>query len=168
MIILKLLKNNLLAIVFHGILCFIFYHIGNWLYSKDLCLEHCDGQNFWQLIICVFVVIIQLFVVVGSYILIGRYLLRPVRKNRQKYLSVIGLFVCLLVAWICSFQTVGLAWSVMGTLPFYHIYKPITGIFKHFKVVDSYFWELGILFVFSAVPCLIMALSIRKKAHDSR
>lgn len=154
----KLLKNNLLAILFHGILCFIFWHIGNWLYRNKLNIERIDLQNFWQLILSVFVVIILMFVVVGSYILIGRYLLRPVRKNSQKYLSVIGLFVCLIVAWVCSFQTVGLAWSVIGTLPFHQIYRPIIEIFD----VD-YFGQLATLLVFSVVPCLIMALSIRKR-----
>lgn len=163
MMTLKLLKNNLLAILFHGILCFIFYHIGNWLYRNQLNIERIDLQNFWQLILCVFVVMIQLFVVVAIYILIGRYLLRPVSKNRQKYLSVIGLFVCLLVAWVCSFQTVGMAWSVIGTLPFYRIYEPIIGILARFKVGNPYFRDLATLLVFSVVPCLIMALSIRKR-----
>ena len=158
----KLLKNNLLAILFHGILCFIFWHIGNWIYRNKLGIETIDLQNFGQLILCVFVVIILLFIVVASYISIGRYLLRPVSKNRQKYLSVIGLFVCLIVAWVCSLQTVGLAWSVLTTLPF----NPICNLLiKSFcdNFVNSYFLEIGILLVFSAVPCLIMALAIRKE-----
>lgn len=162
MMTLKLLKNNLLAILFHGILCFIFYHIGNWLYRNNLDIESIDLRNFGQLTLCVFVVIILLFVVVGSYILIGRYLLRPVSKNRQKYLSVIGLFVCLLVAWVCSLQTVGLAWSAFATLPFRPIDMLILKSFRD-NFVNPYFLEIGILLVFSVVPCLIMALAIRKK-----
>ena len=162
MMTLKLLKNNLLAILFHGILCFIFYHIGNWIYRNKLGIETINLQNFWQFVLYVFIVIIQLFVVVASYILIGRYLLRPVRKNSQKYLSVIGLFVCLLVAWVCSLQTVGLAWSAFATLPFRPICMLILKSFRD-NFVNPYFLEIGILFVFSVVPCLVMALAIRKE-----